>query len=135
MQSIQDTEATTEFVTADELRDMTISQEELFERQKANLLDTLFGNMVKLATESGLFFYEANLNPKFDPVLLATLKGEFEGLGYEVQVNDRELQTNEGTQAYKSLVISWNASAKETVAEAVESATSEAATESSTETN
>jgi hypothetical protein len=94
----------TTLVTAEALREMTITKEALFERQKASILDSLMSTMVKVATENGGNNYVANLNPQFDTALLANITGELSKLGYNVAT---EAKSDSKMGPFISLIISW----------------------------
>ncbi len=91
-------------VSAEALREMTVSKETLFERQKESVLDTLMGTMVRIASEQGGNEYSANLNPKFDPSLLTSITTRLQELGYTVTV---ETKTAEAVGQYPVINIKW----------------------------
>lgn len=92
-------------IKADQLRDMTLTKEEIFEKDKNGLLDTFMGNMVQFATQQGAHQYAANLHEKFDPTMLTEISKEFENLGYQVQAGVLE---EEKVGKFIQLVVSWN---------------------------
>lgn len=94
----------TALVTAEALREMTITKEALFEKQKASVLDQLMSSMVRIAAEAGGNSYVANLNPQFDPTLLAAIKEELEKLGYKTTT---EAKTDKTVGTFVALTISW----------------------------
>ncbi len=119
MESIDEAQ-TKEYVTAEELRDMTITKEERFERDRLNIMDSLMSSMVELATRNGVFDYSANLNPQFDAVLLTTVTKDLEEIGYRVIA---ESQKNETVGDFILLTVSWsNKDPQEVVNEVVEEA-------------
>jgi hypothetical protein len=75
-------------VPAAELRDMTITEEEMYERDKSGLLQSLMSTMVSKANNNGVFGYSASVNPKIDRKLLSEIEEAFSKLGYEVEVED-----------------------------------------------
>jgi len=87
-------------VTAEALREMTITKEALFERQRVSVLDSLMSTMVKQATENGNNNYVANFNSQFDPSLLTSITDELKKLGYIVTTSDH-------MGSLTSLTISW----------------------------
>ena len=97
-------EQETALVTAEVLRGMTITKEALFEKQKNAVLESLMGSMVRIASETGANSYAANLNPQFDPALLAEIKGELEKLGYAVTA---EAKSDQQLGNFIQLVVSW----------------------------
>jgi len=82
-----------ELVTAEELRDMTITKEEMYARDKANIIQSFMSSMVSNANSNGVFVYSANLSPAFDPILLEDIKSEFTNIGYEVEVEEAETKS------------------------------------------
>lgn len=91
-------------VTAEVLREMTITKEDLFERQKNSVLDALMSSMTRIASEQGGRTYVANLNPQFDPVLMTSITEKLQELGYSVTV---ETRTDEKLGSFVSLAINW----------------------------
>jgi len=100
----EQTQNDTNLVTAEALREMTISKEALLENQKRGILDTLMSTMVRIATEQGGNGYTANFDPKFNPVLLADITNNLEGLGYKVLT---EAKTDATVGASISVTINW----------------------------
>jgi len=86
-------EDSTEYINAADLLDMTISEDARFDRDRNNVLDSLMGSMVKMATENGFTSYGANLNPKFDSKLLTAISGDLTKLGYEVKTKEVDDKT------------------------------------------
>lgn len=117
MESIGSSEVTTDFVTADELRDITISKEDRFERDRTNVLTSLMDSMVKQATDIGAFAYSANLHPQFDPVLLETVQNDLTELGYSVSANELE---DKAVGKFIQLQVSWASEDPSLVSEVVE---------------
>jgi len=97
-------EDATNVVDAETLRGMVVSKEEIFERQKNGVLDSLFSTMVRIASEQGGTSYSANLNPQFDPKLLSTIVEKLESLGYKTST---EARTDEKLGAFVTLTINW----------------------------
>lgn len=79
----------TTLVTAQALKEMTVTKDELFARQKASVLDSLMSSMVRIATEVGGNDYIATLNPQFDQNLLNEIVDELTTLGYIATVQDK----------------------------------------------
>jgi hypothetical protein len=98
------TENETTLVTAEALREMTITKEALFDRQKASVLDQLMSAMVRIASEAGGNSYTANLNPQFDPALLSVVDSELKKLGYTTVT---EAKNDKAIGAFVALTISW----------------------------
>lgn len=103
MQSIGN-ENTEQLVTAQALREMTVTKDVLFERQKASLLDTFMSSMVKIATEQGGNAYGANLHAQFDPVLLVSITDKLKELGYNTTV---ESKSDPKMGNFITLAVSW----------------------------
>jgi hypothetical protein len=99
---VSDNETT--LVTAQVLREMTITKEAIAKRQKESVLDSLMSSMVRQATEAGNTSYAANLNPQFDPVMLAEIVTELQTLGYTVTT---EAKNDEKLGAFITLSINW----------------------------
>lgn len=91
-------------VDAKSLREMTVSKEDLYSRQRTNVLESIMEAMVKTASEQGNNTFDARLQPNFDPTLLNDIVTELKGLGYETSVNEIE---NPAVGKYISLLISW----------------------------
>lgn len=108
MQSAVETEVKGQpdnLVTAEVLREMTITKETVLERQKASVLDSLMSSMVRLASENGAKVYKANLNPQFDAVMLTQIIDTLKGLGYKVETT--KTQEENTKQEVILLSISW----------------------------
>lgn len=95
----------TNLVTAEALLEMTISPQNLFEKQKTELLDNFMSSMVRIATEQGLKQYAANLHPQFDVPLLAAVKSELQTLGYLITTANVNSPT---AGDFIQLQISWD---------------------------
>lgn len=98
------TDNDTTLVTAEILRGMTVSKEALAERQKASVLDQLMSSMVRIATEQGGNQYAANLNPQFDPTLLAQITEELTKLGYTTTT---EAKNDPKLGSFIQVVVTW----------------------------
>lgn len=110
MQSALDisSEGSSNLVTAQVLRDMTITKDDLFSRQKNNVLDSLMSSMVRIATEAGGESYVANLNPQFDAALLEIIIRDLEDLGYKVTSETKTVTLEAGNPtSFIALTISW----------------------------
>ncbi len=94
----------TNVIDAETLRGMVVSKEDLFNRQKEGVLDSLFSTMVKIASEQGGTSYSANLNPQFDPRLLSSIVEKLESLGYKTTT---EARNDEKLGAFVTLTINW----------------------------
>ena len=100
----EQTQNDTNLVTAEALREMTISKEALLKNQKRGIIDTLMSTMVRIATEQGGNGYTANFDPKFNPTLLAEITENLESLGYKVVT---EAKSDEKSIASISVTINW----------------------------
>jgi len=98
------TDNDTTLVSAELLREMTVSKEDLTARQKASVLDQLMSSMVRVATEAGGNSYSANLNPQFDPALLAQITDELKALGYTVTT---EAKNDPKMGSFINVLIAW----------------------------
>ena len=113
-------ETNTELLSADELLNLTISEQEKFERDRQSVLENLMSSMVQVATQNGATQYAAALNPQFDKNLLTVVAIELTNLGYRTEtteVNDPKLGT------YSNLSISWKKTVEEVVEAAVDTET------------
>jgi len=83
MQSINELEADTgSLLDADTLRGMTITKEDIYLRQKNEVLDGLMSSMVSNATANGVFGYSASLHKDFNVDMLKEILEEFNKVGY-----------------------------------------------------
>ena len=108
MESLNDQTPSIEdqYVSAEVLKEMTLSQEELFEIATKNICDSIMSSMVSVATKNGANFYGAQLLASMKDDMNQRIVETFENLGYETQMS--ELQTSPQTgQKYKVLTISW----------------------------
>lgn len=106
MQSVVNvgTETDTNLVPAQTLREMTVTKEALIKRQKDSVLDSLMSSMVRIATEQGGNGYAANLNPQFDPTILAEIVTELQTIGYTVTT---EAKSDEKLGSFITMSIKW----------------------------
>lgn len=75
-------------VDAKAMKEMTVTPESIYTRQRTNVLESLMEAMVKAATERGDTTFHATLQSNFDPALLADITGELSKLGYALSVKD-----------------------------------------------
>lgn len=94
----------TNLVTAQALREMTITKESLAKRQKDSLMDSFMSSMVKQATEAGNTSYAVNLRPDFDATMLNEITTELRNLGYTVDV---KTTSNTTVGEYLVLTVNW----------------------------
>jgi hypothetical protein len=92
-------------VTAEVLREMTITKEDLLKRQKESVLEALMSSMVRLASEQGSTSYSANLHPQFDSVILVQIVDTLKSLGYTV-VTEKAKEENTDQEIIR-LVVTW----------------------------
>ena len=116
MQNINDSKDEVEvadaFIRAEDLRNITLTPEQLFQIQKENLCNTLMESMVKVATKNGSHVYASNILEAMDERLRNELVEFFKELGYDVALSDKittEQQTQNGVQKieYRVLSIGW----------------------------
>jgi len=91
-------------IPAESLREMTVTKEALFKRQKENVLQELMEAMVNSATNRGSTGYIANLNPQFDATMLAEIVAELSNLGYKVVT---EAKNDEKVGSFIAIEITW----------------------------
>lgn len=94
----------TNLIPATQLREMTITKEELAKRQKNSVLENVMHSMVQAASQSAQTQYGARLNPQFDPTLLEEIVTELQTLGYTVTKESKEA---DGIGAFIQLNINW----------------------------
>lgn len=104
MQSATTANETLALVPANMLREMTVTKEDIFNRQKENILEQLMSAMTRVATEKGGTQYGAQLTPNFDPALQVEIVNAFQGLGYSVST---ETKTDEKIGTFNIITISW----------------------------
>lgn len=119
MENIGNEEVTTELINAEQLRGITITQEERFERDRVSVLHNLLDGMVQQAQQFGATEFSANLNPKFDPALLVEVTKNLTELGYDVNSGK---QKDQQLGEFLVLNISW---ALQPATEVVETAVEE----------
>lgn len=100
------------FIRAEDLRDITLTPEQLFEIQKNNLCETLMESMVKVATKNGAHVYASNLLEAMDEKLRNEIVDHFKDLGYDVILSEKlttKQQTQQGVKEidYRVLSIGW----------------------------
>lgn len=98
-----------ELMTAQELREVTVTESVLYNRRKENLLQDLMGTMVRLATEQGRKNYSAQVQAKqFDTKLLEEVIEAFKGRGYTVSTADKVTNMTGTPIELIELTIDWN---------------------------
>lgn len=127
--AVQQEDASVDFINAEQLLELTISQEERFERDRKNVLTNLLDGCLHQAQTFGATNFSASLNPQFDPKLLVEVAGSLKGLGYNV--NSRQ-QNDEKIGVYSVLDISWAKQPVEVVQEAVIQETAQETSEGQT---
>ena len=98
------TDGTAGLVTAEALRELTVTPDVIYDRQKEHLLDNLMLTMVKIAQDNGSTEYKATLAPQFDPKMLAEIVDVLKELGYNVT---SESKNDEKMGPFISLSIAW----------------------------
>lgn len=108
MQELKDASVEREdtFLTAEAMRDLTLTTEELFEMAKENITNSIMESMVGVATKNGQMFYATNILSAMDTKLRDEVMQRFTDLGYKVSLS-KELNHKESGQAYKVLSVSW----------------------------
>jgi hypothetical protein len=101
-----DQPSTTELVDAQTLKEMTLTQEELFEIVKENTVNAFMTSMVDKATKQGAKFYEAQILANADKQLVDTISKTFINLGYKVFLSEVQPGSQSG-QDTRVLTISW----------------------------
>ena len=102
------------YIDAKTLKNMTLTQEELYQIQKENICDNLMSSMVSVATKNGQSFYAANLLTSMQERLMNDLTSHFTDLGYKVQLSEalshkgKNQQGEVVEQEYKVMTLSWN---------------------------
>lgn len=98
-------EPNTELMEAADLKNITLTPEELFEIQKENLANSLMSSMVAVATKNARSFYAAQLlSEQVNGPLLDQVIEKFEDLGYSVVLTPEQMM---GGQKVKVLTIDW----------------------------
>lgn len=94
----------TNLITAQALREMTITTAALFEKQKASVLDSLMSSMVRIASEIGGNSHGVALSEQFDKTLLEAITKELQDLGYTVTASPT---TDSKLGPIVALSVSW----------------------------
>ena len=108
MQSVTDMQITeNDFLSAEQMREITSTPEELFQAQVTSIKENLMSSMVNVATKQGRKFYAAQFLKEGNDKLIKTISDEFEGMGYKINTADT-IQEN-GTQQIPIVIltISW----------------------------
>lgn len=98
-----------DFLTAEELRNLTATKEELFEKKVFDIKENFMSTMVKLATQQGLFGYSAMFRKEKETSVLDKVKSEFEELGYTVTTTDRVQEIQGAEIEVTDLTVTWAA--------------------------
>lgn len=106
MQSVNDMEITEQdFLTADQMREITATPEELFESQVNSIKENAMTTMVRLATEQGRKFYAIQFIKSDNERLIDAIAGFFSESGYKTQKADTVDKTT--NTSLTILTISW----------------------------
>ena len=73
-----------ELVPASELREITATPEDLFDKKKMDMLTSLMSSMVGVATQNGSHSYAAQMTADMDTTVLDAVQQELRDLGYQV---------------------------------------------------
>lgn len=101
---------TTSLIPAEQMRELTISKEDLRKKKKNQVLDNIFTSMVKVATENGHNGYGADFAPDTDESFLKDIEEEIKTLGYKTDIRIIK-HPAANNQEIKRLVIDWGSSA------------------------
>jgi hypothetical protein len=106
------------FIRAQDLRDITLTPEQLFEIQKNNLCETIMESMVKVATKNGAHVYASNILESMDDRLRTEIVDHFKSLDYDVILSEKmstKQQTQQGVKEieYRVISIGWAPKADE----------------------
>src|SRR5690606_32010025 len=77
-----------DLLTAEQLREITATPEELFQQKREDIKLNFMSSMVKLAREQGRKFYAANFQREQDTSLLDAVIKDFQDLGYKTITQD-----------------------------------------------
>lgn len=104
--SAQQPELEDKFLSADDMRSITLTPEQLFEIQKTNICDSIMDSMVGVASKNGQHFYATNMLVTIDNDLRNAIIKRFEDLNYKVRLSEKVLH-KETNQEYQVLTVSW----------------------------
>ncbi len=97
-----------ELVTAEQLRELTATDEELYDRALKGLVESAMSSMVANATNQGALGYGVQIllesNGKSNEKLIEDFVKTFQDLGYTVNTNDAEISG----QKVRNVNIEWN---------------------------
>lgn len=96
-----------DLLTAEQMREITSSPEELFEQKREDLKFNLMSTMVKLARDQGRKFYAVNFQREQDMSLLNAVVKDFQELGYKTTTQDSVQKVGEKEIPIVTLSISW----------------------------
>jgi len=109
MKSINDTQSKEnvgeQLVDAETLRNMTLTQEELFNIAKENTCTSFMMSMVDAATKRGQKFYQAQVLAAADKTLIDEVAKVFTDLKYTVTLSD--IVQGQANQDVRIMTISW----------------------------
>lgn len=96
-----------EFPTAETLKDLTATPEELFDKAVHNTKVNLMSTMVRLAKEQGKTSYSAQFEKETEEKFFNALLKDFNELGYEATVVDSLGGFGQKPEPIKLVTISW----------------------------
>lgn len=96
-----------DLLTAEQMREITSTPEELFEQKREDIKLNFMSTMVKLAREQGRKFYAANFQREQDTSLLDAVIKDFQELGYKTITQDSIQKMGEKEVPIVTLAISW----------------------------
>lgn len=106
MQGINDIQ-TDEFPTAEELKELTATKEELFDKIVHDTKVNIMSSMVRLAKEQGKTSYGAQFRKEEDTTFINKVADDFRELGYEVNLEDGVNNIGGASVAITTLTVSW----------------------------
>lgn len=97
-----------DFLTADQLRDITATEQDLFERQVFNTKRNIMDTLVKLANEQGQTQYGVQFNKNNSPdEFIDAIVNDFTELGYSITTEDSVSNLGETEIPVKLVTLSW----------------------------
>lgn len=98
-----------QFPTAEQLKDITATPEELFEKQVEATTSNIMSTMVRLAQEQGRTNYGVQLRvDTSSQEFIDAVANTFKELGYVVSMEDSEGLLGENKIPVKNVTISWD---------------------------
>lgn len=108
MQSINDAAITEDdFLTADQMREITATPEELFDKQVESIKENFMTSMVRTAREQGRQFYAGTFIKQGNEKLIKTIASDFQEMGYVTESADTVQNNGQQEIPVTVLTISW----------------------------